>query len=250
MNTSPVVPVRCPVCGEAPGHAAWRCERCETPHHTECAEYFGGCAIFGCRDGHLPARLEIESWPAAVQALDRLLAVRRYQTYALVALALCPGFGLFVIPFFLGVVTGSAAATQGLTNALVIAAAFVFGPAYCVFTLLAERRLRALRTALGASPEAHLDLPRFRLAFRAPVRGRRSPIAWLVRAVGWFASVLVAGFAIGMSHPWITLGLGVVTLLIVAAGHALDTYAADQAAFVTRVEATFTPLLTEEKPPR
>lgn len=42
----------CPVCADPLEGAARRdCPRCETPHHRECWDYVGDCAIFGCREG-------------------------------------------------------------------------------------------------------------------------------------------------------------------------------------------------------
>jgi hypothetical protein len=38
----------CPVCGEPIGVAPTICPECETPHHWDCWEYNGGCAIYGC----------------------------------------------------------------------------------------------------------------------------------------------------------------------------------------------------------
>lgn len=38
----------CPLCGRPLGASPRRCERCSTPHHAECWEYFGGCATSGC----------------------------------------------------------------------------------------------------------------------------------------------------------------------------------------------------------
>lgn len=39
----------CLVCGEKIGDAAFRsCARCATPHHKDCWEYLGGCAIYAC----------------------------------------------------------------------------------------------------------------------------------------------------------------------------------------------------------
>src|SRR5688572_24640795 len=51
---------RCPVCANAIGGAARACTRCATPHHADCWEYSGGCAIYGCvetpaADGPPPA---------------------------------------------------------------------------------------------------------------------------------------------------------------------------------------------------
>lgn len=52
---------RCVVCrNELPADPVL-CPRCETPHHADCWEYLGGCAIYGClKRDPVPAR------PAAV----------------------------------------------------------------------------------------------------------------------------------------------------------------------------------------
>ena len=39
----------CPVCGCLVEDEPIVCEKCETVHHSDCWEYAGGCAIFGCR---------------------------------------------------------------------------------------------------------------------------------------------------------------------------------------------------------
>ena len=39
---------RCPVCGCDVQHRAVLCPTCDTPHHQDCWEYTGTCAIFGC----------------------------------------------------------------------------------------------------------------------------------------------------------------------------------------------------------
>jgi hypothetical protein len=39
----------CPVCANPLGIDARRCPACATPHHSDCWDYFGGCAIYGCR---------------------------------------------------------------------------------------------------------------------------------------------------------------------------------------------------------
>jgi hypothetical protein len=40
----------CPYCHErlATGVRVWRCNRCVTPHHDECAREHGRCTIYGC----------------------------------------------------------------------------------------------------------------------------------------------------------------------------------------------------------
>lgn len=39
----------CPVCAEALGPARVVCNRCRTPHHGDCWEYSGQCALYGCQ---------------------------------------------------------------------------------------------------------------------------------------------------------------------------------------------------------
>ena len=61
----------CPVCATAIKDEIASCPRCETPHHPDCWDYAGGCAIFGCDSrGWLPAspqelselQLQLNSW--------------------------------------------------------------------------------------------------------------------------------------------------------------------------------------------
>jgi len=48
----------CPVCACTVGNNEEQhiCETCGTPHHKDCYEYAGGCAIFGCRKGVIRAK--------------------------------------------------------------------------------------------------------------------------------------------------------------------------------------------------
>lgn len=39
---------QCPICGETIHARPLRCAKCGVPHHRECWEYVGSCAIFGC----------------------------------------------------------------------------------------------------------------------------------------------------------------------------------------------------------
>ena len=43
----------CPVCGTAIEEAPQVCSLCHTVHHTECWDYAGGCAIFGCEQNEM-----------------------------------------------------------------------------------------------------------------------------------------------------------------------------------------------------
>ncbi len=38
----------CPVCGDPITEPVSQCTDCRTPHHADCWEYFGGCAIYAC----------------------------------------------------------------------------------------------------------------------------------------------------------------------------------------------------------
>lgn len=38
----------CPVCGEGLEAGVVECAGCRTPHHGECWEWAGGCAVYGC----------------------------------------------------------------------------------------------------------------------------------------------------------------------------------------------------------
>jgi hypothetical protein len=50
----------CPVCACSldDGSELHRCNICLTPHHKDCYEYAGGCAIFGCRKGLARERVD------------------------------------------------------------------------------------------------------------------------------------------------------------------------------------------------
>ena len=47
--------ITCPVCAclLKETDVLHLCEQCETPHHKDCWDYTGGCAIFGCKKGVL-----------------------------------------------------------------------------------------------------------------------------------------------------------------------------------------------------
>mgnify|MGYP001546741816 CR=1 FL=1 len=45
--------VKCPVCATPIIDKPVKCDRCETPHHTDCWTYAEGCAIFGCRNNFI-----------------------------------------------------------------------------------------------------------------------------------------------------------------------------------------------------
>jgi hypothetical protein len=46
----------CQICGEAITKESVDCRRCQTPHHEDCWQYFGGCSTFGCRETRYVAK--------------------------------------------------------------------------------------------------------------------------------------------------------------------------------------------------
>jgi hypothetical protein len=54
----------CRVCAQPMGATRLvNCPRCETPHHHDCWEYIGGCAIFGCGENPPPLRRALSPVP-------------------------------------------------------------------------------------------------------------------------------------------------------------------------------------------
>lgn len=76
------------------------CPACSTPHHRDCFEYFGGCAIFGCRDGSTPSKTEIATWPSAIRWVNCVGYLRRLQAPFLIIAALGPAItvGTTLVP--------------------------------------------------------------------------------------------------------------------------------------------------------
>lgn len=62
---------RCPVCAGPVGGSdelpVLGCPRCGTPHHADCWEYHGGCAVYGCREQAPPEAVEVAAWPVALR---------------------------------------------------------------------------------------------------------------------------------------------------------------------------------------
>lgn len=45
---APAEEVMCQICGDGIESNRVRCVRCETPHHADCWNYYGGCSTYGC----------------------------------------------------------------------------------------------------------------------------------------------------------------------------------------------------------
>jgi hypothetical protein len=237
---------RCPVCGQALAPEPWRCSVCETPHHADCAEYFGGCAIFGCRDGRLPDRLEVATWPTATQNLQHFLLIRRMQWASLFGFGVSWGLGMFVVNGIAGVLQYSTVSGPVFKMCLSLdcLGLFGFGPAFIIASLLARRSRQQLERALGASRADALELPGFRLrSVLAHVhRGDRS--ARWVQGIGWVSLLLSVGVIyVDSLSMW---PIFIPALLILMSGRVLSGYQRENRAIVHRFEASFAPQLPEK----
>lgn len=122
MEPEPTVPAvaagqagpRCPVCATGFEGRIRRCERCSTPHHGDCWDYAGGCAVFGCASRGIaplapPERVSIDrlvmGWYWCVQGMRAsVLAIFAPvgAGFLLSFLAALPGLGRLVAALPLG----------------------------------------------------------------------------------------------------------------------------------------------------
>jgi len=210
--------VRCPVCATAVEHDEVVCPRCQTPHHRECWEYTGGCAIFGCdglrwRPSRAPAALTAEA--ALLQArAESYLDMFRYHwvTFVTAGTGLVSAMTLYaVIPLFFLFFPPVTDALQGAAWAASMAELFLYAvtlgatAVYFSLAIPAYLRARALEASMGSAlprpgdnPDAvaeRLELPAFG---RATLAGFRVAAAVLTALLG--VVVVAASFAAILYH--------------------------------------------------
>lgn len=174
----PAIPrPRCPVCGSDVDVPAWSCSRCETPHHADCAEYFGGCAIFACRDSHLPSNVEVASWPESLRCLSEIASIQKWKVRALAGLFGFSGLTLlcFVLPWWVLAYFPSA------MMPVVSSTAFLM---FFAGTLLVGKERTLNAQLLSSLNKSDLDrtITSFRRAQRLlPGKLPRSPLWWLTK---------------------------------------------------------------------
>ena len=74
----------CPVCGGELSFEVITCQDCHTPHHKECWDYVGHCAIFGCHQSER-ALIPRENNALALSKVSRWLTLHKVQWYLLSA---------------------------------------------------------------------------------------------------------------------------------------------------------------------
>jgi hypothetical protein len=90
----------CPVCATPfEGVEARACPRCETPHHADCWEFAGGCAVYGCQVEHSPDAPSLPLAPSDAVRRPLLLWMRLYRLQLVAALGF--GFTLLMVPLLL-----------------------------------------------------------------------------------------------------------------------------------------------------
>jgi hypothetical protein len=281
-TTMPARVASCPVCGAPIAGRAWSCERCETPHHDDCARYFGGCAIYGCRDGARPCRVEREAWPRVVVWLNRTIALRRIQRACLIAfvcawaaalpLALMGFLGLFsLLDGSMGRVI--VALAGGVLGFIFIVGNTVGIPSYLLCRaadgFVSGRLGNELRSVSGSGPGGAGQIPRQRLNQAVPRLRERWPRFQKMKESG--ASITRVGVALmvaslllivtGLTFRWqesaAGLGLGVfIGLFVWVAGAALERSAeqliqdaVEMDLHIYRFEQTYAPLPAGEGKP-
>ena len=146
--------IHCPVCATVIKNEPRLCERCETPHHHDCWEYAGGCALFGCRPGK---RALINNDTAAlVASMNKWMWAYRAYTKCFVATCFCLSFMFLngMLTFFMNVIMGFDWAAFGflvtlmtILHSLVFLVWFVSAMGMAIFivpAILARRRVNSI----------------------------------------------------------------------------------------------------------
>ena len=175
--------VRCPVCASAVDFDAVVCPRCSTPHHRECWQYIGGCAIFGCDDLRwrpmaIPASEE-ETHAICVRTEDWLTLFRyHWTTFVIMGVGIVASITAYSsIDLFFALFPPTTASLKALASIattgelLCYCTAFVGMSTYLALAVPAYLRQRSLEKLIGSalpqpnrSPDAvaeRLELPAF-----------------------------------------------------------------------------------------
>ena len=138
---------RCPICAEALTEKVWTCPRCATPHHLECHDYAGACAVYGC-DPAVPLRSA-----DLLRLLDRLEPLERYQ-FAHEARTLLGRFLVF-IPLLIGTITWAGWGSLALGQVWALPIAWtMFAMVYLLVRVMEEILARSVTDLPGVDRPA------------------------------------------------------------------------------------------------
>jgi hypothetical protein len=236
----------CAICATALDRELWTCSRCQTPHHADCAQYFGGCAIFGCRDGSPPEKIERESWPAVLTTLRRFVWVRRVQR----ALALYLVSPLLILPLYYSV---EWYLRRYLFWDIVFPGLYVLSwilnlMAIVVFAFVGEAYFQKLNWAVSRGESKELKIAMDRRRYAIPTIHREFALVdWIFRVS---VAVAVLGFLLGfaLTPKWLETLVNTAGWTGMAGSYLLRLYGSQIDFFVSRFEATYAPSALPDKP--
>jgi len=233
----------CPIEADTPDDPLEICPRCRTPHHHDCWEYNGGCAVYACRDAEPPDEIEIESWPEVLQDYMTWLQLTRFsRRAALVFVVSC------LITAHLAFL-GSYAGVGPLTILLALLPMVFSGTAFA----LVQRQVLTLQSRLEAvtgdepftGAVSARDAARWLLGAREAVGG----LDWRrYLHYGWVGAVTTALLLpLASSLPAGALAFLAVfdCFALFMVGDSFRGMRREQAILIERFKATFQPRLTE-----
>lgn len=223
---------RCPVCGAPVEATPWRCPRCETVHHEDCATYFGGCAIFGCRDGHAPDAIEVRTWPEGFHLLTEYINLFRWKSFVIQGAvgSLLAGYLLAFVAPALGSI------------------AMLFFPLALLYVGLETRAVWiqwCLKRHLGAQARETFEVPasRLRTLIQHGQGGSRS--RGMLFTGGLVTAASIACLLMRLPRPGIFLIIP--GALLLAMGEHLRVHRAQYDLLCHRARATWQPVMIEKE---
>lgn len=233
--------LRCPVCSdELSLRTQQSCPTCETPIHSDCREYIGGCARFACPEAATPRGRVLEF---VTVCLDQQLLSARALTMCLAAwAAICTFAGLYCIVYYpYGGTNGFGYPTLALLHLLcahrlheinplalfiVSRLGFLIPTVAWVWASSRQGRLKDVRSRLGqisSTPDGQLAL----LQTFAP-NAKRSGLGAVVGPIAKFVGVsaMLVALYLAVSHVtgWNTRNLPKPTVVSTQYPHMSTTY--------------------------
>lgn len=226
---------RCPICGDGLLQESWRCSRCETPHHHDCVKYFGGCAIYGCKDGRPASPLERAYWPWAFTILRAFAVVRSIQPFVLLA---CLSGPVIVTSSILtyGLVNAAGGVSYSFGTGILICA----GLLYFVLDIVGNIFLHILANQMSGECASTVQLSNARMKEIIPSIQNRSRIREILGAVGVALGVVALVFGM-LKSTQILVMLGFLSLMFISTADQIGNHMCQVSLAVNRFVATYGP---------
>ena len=150
----------CPVCGCHCEDEPHVCDRCHTPHHQECWDYSGGCAIFGCDEKRWHSSATSTDLTVVKDSVEKWINLYRGHWYSLCAAVggtvivmgsvTLPVWG-YRLPTLLHAVTKVAVSLQSIGVLLALGGIL----AYILFNILERASRKGLASAVTLQEPAN-----------------------------------------------------------------------------------------------